>query len=626
MTAFWLFLFWVFRGGRFAKFISEPVLGGCVSGIATVVILTQIPRLFGGASRSGRAPALLSHLIGQLPQFHPLSALLGVGTIAVILIGRRWIKMSLSVVMMAVGILLSAVFHLDRYGVELVGAIPAGLPQLTTFNFAVFMHHSEAIVIDTLAIALVVAAETLVSTLEVARKYDDEIDNQRELLAYAMGNLAAAAVGSSPVSGSISRTRRAGYLKVGSQWMSVSACVVLGLFLLFGTPLLAYLPVPILTGIVIASLITMIEFPMAVHLWKLDRSKFFVFLAAFGAELLGLAEGVIVGVVLSFASFTMRASDQPRYFLGCLKGKGGFYDLGQTPHARPIEHTVVYQFNGTLFFASVEDFESDILGALEEDTKLVVVTGVAAVDVSAAERLLEFYHRLKARGIAFYLAGHASAVNEELIKYGAEELVRDGAVCQRLTQALAAGGLEPPYPLRDAVESTTPAAGSVALEDFNWAYGKYAPKQIERLAHHIAVDILHDGVIDETHLNPVERAVADEYWNEIDEVDFQKLLSFAQEIAAGTRAEDDAEFRALGRQLLGRRIRLELNLYMRGDEAAAIEFARLRLHLESTFIREYPEAGALMLQMRLDYLDELQQLDPTLSRLVRQVNNLADDQ
>ena len=532
--------------------------------------------------------------------------------------------MSLSIVAMAVGMLLGGVFRLDRYGVALLGTVERGLPRLADVNFSILSSNFETIFFDTLAVALVITAETLVSTREMGRKYDEHIDNQREILTYAIGNVAAAFCGSSPVCGSISRTRRANALGVKSQWMCVSAFATLVLFLLAGTPLLQYLPVPVLTGIVIASLITMLEFSLAGHLWKYDRSKFIVFVAAFGAELLGLSEGVVVGVILTFASFTVRSTDQPSYFLGCLPGQHGFYDLSKTPHARPIEDTVIYEFNGTLFFASIEDFKHELLSAITEDTCLVIVTGVAAIDLFAAEELLEFYHRLKERGISFYLAGQASSVNEELIRYGAEELIREGVVRQRLTQALSDGGLEYPYPLGPGMRSADSGTpGSVALEDFNWAYGKYAVARMDELAHLLVTDILNDGRIDETHLSPVEREVADEYWNRVDEEEFQRLLALAEEIAAGTRTAEDETFAALTRELLGRRMRLELNLSMRGDTAAAREFTRMRLRMEEDFLGRYPEAGALLREQRLAYTAELRQHDKVLGRVIEDLTRRA---
>ncbi|MBR1496618.1 MAG: SulP family inorganic anion transporter [Oscillospiraceae bacterium] len=447
MTACWLFLFWLLRGGNYAKFISEPVLGGCVTGIACIVMLGILPRLFGGEAATGRAPALLGHLFGELGRFHLLSFVLGSATVVLVLALRDRTRMSVSVVIMAAAIPAGMVLDWEGLGVRVVEPFPGGLPRPSGFDFSWLARHTEAIVVDSLAVALVIAAETLVSCRALAREYGEETDGQREMLAYAGANLVAALFGSSPAIGSISRTRLANLRGVRSQWMSVSACLTLALFLLIGTPLLRCLPVPVMTGIVVASLISIMEFGMAGRLWVLERSEFFIFAGAFAAELIGLAEGVLAGLVLSFVSFTMRSSRQPRYFLGVLRGEEGFHDLAQHPGARPIARTVLYQFNGALFFANAEDMEHDILDALREDTALVVVMGISSVDMFAAERLLDLYRLLKRRGIRLYLCGHVGVVREQLISYGAKEMIREGAVRRRLTQALAAGGIVPPYEL-----------------------------------------------------------------------------------------------------------------------------------------------------------------------------------
>ena len=306
--------------------------------------------------------------------------------------------------------------------------------------------------------------------------------------------------------------------------MSVSIFVTTGFVLLFFTKFISYLPVPILAGIVIASLASMLEYELATELWKLDRANFFIFMGAFLAEFLGLMEGVLVGVILSFASFTMRSSTQPRYFLGCLKGEHGFYDLRQTLHARPIEHTVMYQFNGALFFANIEDFIFDIEGSLREDIRLVVVSGITSIDLTAAKRLLKLYRELKERSISLYLAGHVSAVNEQLIRYGAEELIHNCAVKPRFTEALLAGGLTPPYPLA-RTDGDSDFSANATLEAFTWAYGKYAGPRLKSLARKLTLDIVSSGEnLDLEKIDQVVREVAGEYWNAVDEEEFLNLL------------------------------------------------------------------------------------------------------
>ena len=620
LVAIWLFIFYLIRGGRFAKFVSEPVLGGCVTGIAVIVILTQIPRLFGGVSTSGRAPVLIAHLIGQFKNFNLLSCVLGVSTVAFILICRKYFKMSLSVIVMAFAIAGSMIFDLKSHGVEMVSAIASGTPNITAFYHVDFSHiapHMEALLIDTLAVALVIAAETLVSTNEIGRKYGDEIDNQRELLAYAGGNFMAALCWSSPVIGSLSRTNRANKLGVTSQWMSVAACVTMGLFLFFASPLLNYFPVPVLTGIVIASLSTILEISVATHLWKIDRPSFFIFIAAFLAEMLGLAEGVLVGVVLSFAAFTMRASSQPGYFLGCMEGHDGFFDLSQTPHARPIEQTILYQFNGPLFFATVGDFERDIFHVIKPDTNLIIVTGVASVDLFAAERLRDLYKKLRKRDILFFMAGHAAAVNQHLMAYGAAELIYNGAVRQRLTQALIAGGLTPPYPL-EPDESEWGVRGNAAIESFYWAYGEEAEARLGDLSRRLVNDILSGGDMDWNDLNLSEMEVAGEFWNHEDEKEFFSLLEMTVAISdPDERKKQEKSLRAMTRELLEHRIQLERQLMKIGDMGALQDFERFRMKRDAELLNRYPDAAGILRRQQQWYLDALYKEDAELAGLIQ---------
>ncbi|MCR5726815.1 MAG: hypothetical protein K6G24_05060 [Lachnospiraceae bacterium] len=96
-------------------------------------------------------------------------------------------------------------------------------------------------------------AQTLLASGNYARKYHEKLDSNQELLAYGVMNLAGASVGCCPINGSVSRSGISDSMGCHSQVMSVSASVTMLFVLLFGTPILQYLPVPILTGIVITA-------------------------------------------------------------------------------------------------------------------------------------------------------------------------------------------------------------------------------------------------------------------------------------------------------------------------------------------------------------------------------------
>ena len=293
-------------------------------------------------------------------------------------------------------------------------------------------------------------------------------------------NIGSAFVGVCPVNGSVSRSGIADSLGVRSQVASIVAGLTMLLVLLFGTPILKFLPVPILTGIVMTALIGILEIPMAKKLWRTGKNELLVFLLAFlGVLFFGTLNGVIIGVLLSFGEVAMRAVVPPTAFVGRIPGHGNFYSLKRNSAARPIKNTVIYRFSGNLFFANIDLFCNQIEAGLKEDTRQVVVDGrgIGSIDMTATERLMQLHKSLKERGIRFYLTEHDGSLNDQLRKLGAGALIEEGAVHRTITLALRDAGLEKPYDLeQDDGETLTEKACArlqvdEMLPEFEWAFG-----------------------------------------------------------------------------------------------------------------------------------------------------------
>jgi MFS superfamily sulfate permease-like transporter len=77
------------RLGFLASFISEPVLKGFIVGLALTIIVGQLPALFGVEKGSGDFFQKLWDLISKLGQTQGLTLLVGVASLALILILRR---------------------------------------------------------------------------------------------------------------------------------------------------------------------------------------------------------------------------------------------------------------------------------------------------------------------------------------------------------------------------------------------------------------------------------------------------------------------------------------------------------------------------------------------------------
>lgn len=496
-TTAWFLVFYLIKAGKLVDYISTPVMGGFISGIACTIILMIIPKLFGGAVGTGELYDLLVHLMKELSHFHLLSFILGVITIAAILIAKKYIpKFPMSVLMLGFGAVLTAVFHVDRYGVKLLPEVTSGLPELILPDLSLVKSNGIEILIASFTIALVIVAQTLLATNNVAMKNDYKIKHNREILAYAAGNAASAVIGGCPINGSVSRTGIADQYGCKSQVMSISAAITMLLVLLFGTDLLGYLPMPVLTGIVFCALYGIIEMKIAKKTKKSDKQEYFIFMAAFwGVLIFGTIYGVIIGVLLSFIQALVRAVIPPKEYVGVIPGHEGFYSLRRNRHARPIEHTVIYRFGGNLFFANINTFQQDIENAIKEDTKQVIVDAraIGSIDITAADRLVLMHDKLKARGIHFYLTEHGSAINDQLRSFGMTHLIEEGMVRRTITLALRASDVMKPYPLEgmEKGEEHPYIEASERLAEFEWAFGNSAESEIEHLVAEIAENLEH---------------------------------------------------------------------------------------------------------------------------------------
>lgn len=493
LTGLWLLLFYFLKAGRIVDFISTPVMGGFISGIALTIILMQIPKILGGKAGSGELPELAHHIFETCKEINWLSVVLGVGALVILrLAGKLIPKFPMAIVIMAVGVVATLLFHVDEQGVVLLDAVESGLPSFHCFKFAGIDWQQAAG--RSLMIAAVIMSETLLSENNFALKNGYKIDENKEILACSMGNLAAACVGCCPVNGSISRTSMNEQYEGKTQAVSITAGAVMAVVLVCATGFIGYLPVPVLTAIVISALMNVVELHLAVRLFKVSRNEFYIFVAACVSVLfLGTIYGVIVGLLLSFVAVVLRATNPPRSFLGMIPGKETYYDLKRNRNAYPIQHTIIYRFSENLFFANIKIFQSDIENSIKKDTKVVIVdaTAINSIDITAADRLEMMAKNLEKQGIRFYITEHSENVNQQMRSLGIGHLIEEGKVRRTILAALHDAGIPSPCPLEipekvHAVhEAMMPAEEENTLEEFAWAFGDDAVEEIEKRVHQV---------------------------------------------------------------------------------------------------------------------------------------------
>ena len=631
VVAAWLLVFSLIKAGRIVNYISTPVMGGFISGIGITIILMQVPKLFGGAAGTGELIELILHITDQLKYFNVLSAVLGFGTVVIILVCKKYMpKFPMSVVLMVLGAMATAFLHIDRFGVKLLPHVDAGFPKLSIPDVTLLRNNTSEIVVLGLTCALVIMAQTLLATNNYANRYGYKVDNNREVLAYSLANVASAVSGSCPLNGSVSRTGIADQFGCKTQLMSVTAAVTMLVVVLFATPLLEYLPVPILTGIVVAALIGIVEYKLADKLRKVNRAEFFIFLAAmFGVLLFGTIYGVIIGVILSFIAVIIRAVVPPRSLLGCIPGHEGFYNLNRNRNALEIQHVVMYRFSGNLFFANVSTFLQDIENAIKDDTRVVIVdaSGIGSIDITAADRLVSFNKILKDKGLRFYITEHVGNVNDQLRKLGAGCLVEEGVTRRTISLALRDAGVDRPYPLAGTLEQTEAHNDFIEdnerLAEIEWAFGEDASEWLDKFAVQMTDDITHMDENNE-HIpdNVLAEAESKNTWGRIGLFDEDELLERV-EMHLSELTQNNSNAEELEERIEERRLRLEAKIAKLNPDA----LAHLRQHRRDVmlhFKENNPEAYKHMMERRMEHISKLEKENPELAAKMKKLYKLDD--
>lgn len=631
VVAAWLLIFSLIKAGRIVNYISTPVMGGFISGIGITIILMQVPKLFGGTAGTGELIELILHITDQLKYFNVLSAVLGFGTVVIILVCKKYMpKFPMSVVLMVLGAMATAFLHIDRFGVKHLPHVDAGFPKLFIPDVTLLRDNTSEIVVLGLTCALVIMAQTLLATNNYANRYGYKVDNNREVLAYSLANVASAVSGSCPLNGSVSRTGIADQFGCKTQLMSVTAAVTMLVVVLFATPLLEYLPVPILTGIVVAALIGIVEYKLADKLRKVNRAEFFIFLAAmFGVLLFGTIYGVIIGVILSFIAVIIRAVVPPRSLLGCIPGHEGFYNLNRNRNALEIQHVVMYRFSGNLFFANVSTFLQDIENAIKDDTRVVIVdaSGIGSIDITAADRLVSFNKILKDKGLRFYITEHVGNVNDQLRKLGAGCLVEEGVTRRTISLALRDAGVDRPYPLAGTLEQTEAHNDFIEdnerLAEIEWAFGEDASEWLDKFAVQMTDDITH---MDENNEyipdNVLAEAESKNTWGRIGLFDEDELLERV-EMHLSELTQNNSNAEELEERIEERRLRLEAKIAKLNPDA----LAHLRQHRREVmlhFKENNPEAYKHMMERRMEHISKLEKENPELAAKMKKLYKLDD--
>lgn len=245
LAGFFQILLGVFKIGRFVRFIPYPVISGFMNGVGVIIILLQISPLLGGSNPNGTIEALMA-----LPSIDINSQSLMLGALALIVIYLTPKKISAIVPSPLLALILfSLLSYFLNLDVKTIGLIPSSLPTfiIPQISYA----HITIILTYALVLAALGSIDSLLTSLVADSLTKTKHSSNRELIGQGIGNMMAGFFGGLVGAGATMRTVTNIKLGGNSRLSGVTSSVFLALVLLSFSDLVSYVPIPVLSAILI---------------------------------------------------------------------------------------------------------------------------------------------------------------------------------------------------------------------------------------------------------------------------------------------------------------------------------------------------------------------------------------
>lgn len=414
------------RFGFVTDLLSKPIRYGYLNGIAFTLLISQLPKLLGFSVPAGSLTDSAAGLVKGIleGQVNVTASIIGISSLAAIFACRRWAPRLPGVLVAVAGSTLAvALFDLDsRMQISVVGMLPQGLPAFRIPDVTVSDYASLAS--GALAIALVSIADMSVLSRIFALREGYYVDENQELIALGIANVATGFFQGFSVSSSASRTPVAESAGARTQMTGVVGAVCIALLLLFAPGMMVHVPVAALGAVVVSVCFNLVEIVDVRRLYDLRRGEFFLSIVCFlGVALLGVVHGIFIAIGFALLAFIWRAWRPYCAVLGRVDGMKGYHDITRHPEARRVPGLVLFRWDAPLFFANAEMFREHVLRAVSEaptPAKWVVVAAepVTDVDITAADVLAELNEELQHAGIELCFAEMKGPVKDYLKQYG----------------------------------------------------------------------------------------------------------------------------------------------------------------------------------------------------------------
>ena len=457
----------ILRAGFLANLLSHPVISGFITASGILIATSQLKHILGVTAGGDNWPDMLGSLAASIDETNGWTLAIGIPATMFLFWVRKGAKPALQkvglperaadmtakagpVVAVALTILAAIAFDLQDKGVNIVGAIPQGLPPFAVPSTDLAL--IEQLWVPALLISIIGFVESVSVAQTLAAKRRQRISPDQELIGLGAANVASAFSGGYPVTGGFARS--AVNFDAGAQTPAAGAYTAVGIALatLFLTPLLFSLPIATLAATIIVAVLSLVDLKTPGRLWRYSKADFAAHIATIAITLIaGVEMGVIAGVVVGLLLYLWRASRPHAAIVG---------RVPETEHFRNVErhevftvpHVLSIRIDEALTYLNARWLEEYVLEEVAERSAvrhvILMCSAVNAIDASGLESLEAINHRLGDGGIGLHLSEVKGPVMDRLQRsHFLEELNGQVFLSQsRAFEKLASDDGAPPEP------------------------------------------------------------------------------------------------------------------------------------------------------------------------------------
>ncbi|KAK4408098.1 Sulfate transporter 3.1 [Sesamum angolense] len=431
----------IFRLGFIVDFLSHATIVGFMGGAATVVCLQQLKGIF-GLDHFTHATDIISVMRSVFTQIHQWrweSAVLGCVFLFYLLLARYfskkkaklfWISAMAPLTSVIMGSLLVYLTHAEKHGVQVIGELKKGINPASIMDLNFDSRYLTAAIKTGIVTGIIALAEGIAVGRSFAMFKNYHIDGNKEMIAFGMMNIAGSCTSCYLTAGPFSRSAvnfNAGCKTAVSNIVMAFAVMITLLFL---TPLFYYTPLVVLSSIIIAAMLGLIDYEAAIHLWHVDKFDFVVCMSAYiGVVFANIEVGLVLAIGLSIMRVLLFVARPRTLVLGNIPDSKVYRSVDQYQNANNVPGLLILEIDAPIYFANsnylrerisrwIDDEEDKLKASGETGLQYVILdmSAVGNIDTSGISMLDEVKKIIDRRGFKLVLANPGAEVMKKLNK------------------------------------------------------------------------------------------------------------------------------------------------------------------------------------------------------------------